>query len=173
VFQGGCKIDEGCYYFNSCPGKAETILEKFSDLAENYFTTLQLYSEANMAKKEKVVQGVSLLDKVTGYRSRRGRRRGDPNAALFQWREAFRELLKGALEHEINAIAIRAVVGALSREPFFDSVPEKKRYRRSYNYFEQSQDHIPPGWKVEKIGSYLHLVVEPPDLEEDPVELEE
>ena len=117
-------------------------------------------------KKEEIVENVSLLDKVTGYRSQRGRRRGNPNSALFKWREAFRQTLQDALDRGISEIPIRAIVGTLSREPFFDGVPEDKRYRRSYNYFEQSQEHIPPGWEVKRIGHYLCLVVSKLDLEE-------
>jgi hypothetical protein len=122
-----------------------------------------------MAKKkvEDLMAEVSLLDKVTGYKSQRGKRKGNPASALYQWREAFKAILSDAQDQGMTSIPVRAVVGTLCKESFFDGVDQKKRYRRSYNYFEQSRDHIPTGWELKNVNGYAHLVVEEPELPEE------
>lgn len=121
---------------------------------------------AKPRKKDVVVEEVPLLDKVTGYKSQRGRRRGDPTKALFQWREAFRGILQDAVNRGITDLPVRAVVGILSKEKFFDNVDPGKRYRRSYNYFEQSREHIPAEWELTKVGGYATLSYKPLELED-------
>ena len=121
---------------------------------------------AKSKKKEVLAEEVPLLDKVTGYKSKRGRRRGDPTKALFQWRERFREVLQTAVDRGITVIQVRAVVGTLSKESFFDNVAPDKRYRRSYNYFEQSRDHIPPNWEMDRVHGYACLVYKDLELED-------
>jgi len=120
-----------------------------------------------MTKKKKVSPPteVTLLDKVVGYKSQRGRKPSDPSSVMARFRQKLQEILVDAVSRQVYEVPVKAIAGILSREGFFDGVAPEKRYRRSYNYVDQSYDHLPQGWEVKRTGMGIKLVYTDPNFE--------